>query len=44
MTKIWMLCELYGCNRNIAKDYLSLLSNDQLDIIKEQKEKGGLGR
>tara|TARA_Y100000389_G_scaffold54036_1_gene49907 strand:- start:31038 stop:31439 length:402 start_codon:yes stop_codon:yes gene_type:complete len=39
-----IVCELYKCNRNVARDYLSLLSEDQLKIMKKQKEKGGLGR
>jgi ATP-dependent DNA ligase len=39
-----VVCEIYECNRNIAKDYLSLLSKDQLEIIKKEKSKGGLGK
>lgn len=36
-----MICEAYECNRNVARDYLPLLSNEQLKAIKEQQEKGG---
>ena len=39
-----IICELYECNRNVARDYLSLLSKNQLDIMKQQKQKGGLGK
>ena len=37
-----LVCELYGCNATVGKQYLSLLSNEQLNIIKKEKETGGL--
>lgn len=36
-----MICDTYGCNRNVAKDYLPLLSDKQMRAIKKQQEKGG---
>lgn len=36
-----MVCEYYQCNENLGKDYLSLLSSKQLDIMKQQLEIGG---
>ena len=37
-----MVCEYYQCNENLGKDYLSLLSSKQLDIMKQQLEIGGI--
>jgi|TARA_R110000796_G_scaffold33601_1_gene87058 hypothetical protein len=37
-----VVCEYYQCNRNIGKDYLTLFSSDQLLIMKEQLETGGI--
>lgn len=37
-----IVCAYYKCNRNVAKDYLSLLSRDQLDIMEQQLETGGI--
>jgi len=36
-----MICETYCCNRNVAREYLPLLSNEQLKTMKEQQQKGG---
>lgn len=36
-----LICDVYECNRNIARDYLSLLSFDQLEAIRKTKNKGG---
>lgn len=36
-----MVCEVYECNRNVGKTYLSLLSSEQLDTMRKQREKGG---
>ena len=36
-----VVCEFYKCNRNVGREYLSLLSSDQLDIMKQQLETGG---
>ena len=37
-----MICEYYKCNQTIGKEYLSLLSSEQLKMIKEQQEIGGI--
>jgi|TARA_B100000497_G_C7596504_1_gene358609 hypothetical protein len=37
-----VVCEYYQCNRNLGKDYLSLLSSEQLNIMKQQLETGGI--
>lgn len=36
-----MICEVYGCNPNVGKDYLTLLTREQLDSMKEQKKQTG---
>jgi hypothetical protein len=35
------VCEFYQCNKIRGKEYLSLLSSEQLQLMREQKEKGG---
>lgn len=37
-----MVCAYYECNRNVGKDYLSLLSSNQIKIMEQQLETGGL--
>lgn len=37
-----IVCSYYGCNRNVGRDYLSLLSRDELDIMRQQLETGGI--
>ena len=37
-----MICEFYGVNRNVGKEYLTLLTRDQLDMMKEQQKTGGI--
>ena len=37
-----IVCEFYQCNKNLGKDYLSLLSSEQLNIMKQQLETGGI--
>jgi hypothetical protein len=37
-----LVCEYYKCNKNLAKDYLSLLSSEQLKIMEQQLETGGI--
>lgn len=37
-----MVCEYYKCNKTIGKEYLSLLSSEQLNMIREQQETGGI--
>lgn len=39
-----IVCEFYQCNKNLGKDYLSLLSSEQLNIMKQQLETGGIKR
>jgi len=36
-----IVCEYYQCNRNLAKDYLSLLSSEQIKFMEQQLETGG---
>jgi Bacteriophage clamp loader A subunit len=38
---ISLVKEYYQCNANIAKDYLRILSKDQLKTIEEKLDKGG---
>lgn len=37
-----LVCEYYKCNKIIAQDYLSLLSSEELDIIKQRLDTGGI--
>jgi hypothetical protein len=37
-----IVCEYYQCNRNIGRDYLSLLSSEQLNIMEQQLQTGGI--
>lgn len=36
-----LVCETYNCNRTVGKQYLSLLSPDQIEALKQQRQKGG---
>ena len=36
-----LVCAFYQCNRNVAREYLSLLSVDKLNMIKKEQETGG---
>ena len=36
-----IICEYYRCNSKIGREYLSLLSKDQITIIKKELDKGG---
>jgi len=36
-----LVCAFYKCNKNVGRDYLSLLSVDLLDMIKKESETGG---
>mgnify|MGYP003607000510 FL=1 len=36
-----VVCETYACNRRVGQEYLSLLSREQLESLKEQRRKGG---
>lgn len=36
-----MICDVYECNRNVAREYLSLLSKEQIDAIRATRNKGG---
>lgn len=35
------VCEYYNCNRKVGREYLSLLSKEQIQIMKKEQEKGG---
>lgn len=37
-----IVCAFYKCNHERGREYLSLLSSDQLDMIKKQLETGGI--
>jgi len=37
-----IVCAYYQCNRNIGRDYLSLLSSEQINIMEQQLETGGI--
>jgi hypothetical protein len=37
-----VVCEYYKCNRNIGREYLSLLTSDNINSMKKQLEKGGV--
>lgn len=39
-----LVCAYYKCNRIIGQEYLSLLSSEQLDIMKKQQDTGGIKR
>lgn len=36
------VCDYYNCNKTIGQTYLSLLSKDQITVMKKQKETGGI--
>lgn len=36
-----MICETYSCNQTVARDFLKLLSTEQLNAIKKNNNKGG---
>lgn len=36
-----VVCEAYACNRRVGQEYLSLLSKEQLESLKELRRKGG---
>jgi len=36
-----VICATYGCNRNVAREYLPLLSSEQLNLMEQQLETGG---
>ncbi len=36
--------EYYRCNRQIAEDYLTILKPEDLDSIRKDMEKGGIGK
>ncbi len=36
-----LVCEMYLCNRTIGKEYLALLSEEQLESLRKRRHKGG---
>jgi len=36
------VCEYYQCNKNIGREYLSVLSSEQIKLIKKELEIGGV--
>lgn len=39
---IELICNAYQCNKRIAKQYLNILSDEQLTLLKKEQEKGGV--
>lgn len=37
-----LICQHYQCNYNVGKQYLNLLSSEQLQYIRQQQEQGGI--
>jgi len=37
-----LVCNYYGCNKIIGQEYLSLLSSEQIQTIKEEQDTGGI--
>lgn len=35
------ICSYYECSKDVAQAYLSILTSDQINVMKKQKEKGG---
>lgn len=35
------VCEYYNCNKVVGREHLSLLTSEQLSLMKKEKEKGG---
>jgi len=35
------VCETYNCNKTVGAEYLSLLTEDQIESLKKQRHKGG---
>mgnify|MGYP001036875130 CR=1 FL=1 len=36
-----LVCQTYDVNVNVAREYLSLLTQEQLDLMRKKQEKGG---
>ncbi len=36
-----IVCETYNCNKTVGIEYLSLLTEDQIESLKKQRHKGG---
>lgn len=39
-----IVCKTYNCNATVGKEYLDLLSREQLDTMKKEQEQGGTKR
>lgn len=37
-----LVANCFQCNLNVAKQYLSLLSEEQIEMLRQQQEKGGV--
>ena len=37
-----LICETYKCNRAIGKQYQKLLSDEQIEVLKQKQQKGGV--
>lgn len=39
---IELICNAYQCSKRVAKQYLNILSNAQITLLKKEQEKGGV--
>jgi hypothetical protein len=39
---IELICNAYQCNKRVAKQYLNILSDEQLTLLKKEQETGGV--
>ena len=37
-----VICTTYNCNRKVARDYLALLSSDQIEALRQRQKVGGV--
>jgi hypothetical protein len=37
-----LICNAYQCNKRVAKQYLNILSDEQLTLLKKEQETGGV--
>lgn len=39
---IELICNAYQCSKRVAKQYLNILSSEQITLLKKEQEKGGV--
>mgnify|MGYP003407989165 FL=1 len=37
-----LICDIYNCNKNVATQYLNILTEQQIQLLRQQQEKGGI--